>query len=378
MDSVSAYRRRAAAAFRLHLERKRSQRLQTTLASSTVVPTFYQRDVFPQLKAYLESATSKYASYKQNKDLRLATVDANGRTGKGLGTRSLGSCTVTLRKNSWLHADVRRDRFLRHLSYSRHRKIACRLDAPSPLSSTKPVYEGGVTTKCMIPTDILRTLSMRHKSVASLPRRFAFRSIFPPPRRTSIHVPARSLRTAGSVPVRLSGFLPPIPCEEHSTLCRLSLAAGQQVHRVRILKSVRLDSAEAVHKLYAGKPDEIYRRKMSRRYAVWRRKQRQIQLAESQKLAKAEHVMRDSRGVDQLMTHRHVDDCSFAPFLFDLESRAYAFSSRITEAPKLRNVMLQKYSALEAGEDATDSLKTARLAAEVNPLFHTRVMNRFT
>lgn len=376
MESVSAYRLHAAAAFRSHLERKRSQQLKTRSVPSTEELFSYKRVIFPQLQAYLDSASSRYAFFKQNKESRSKVLQTNCQTRKNPGARTLGSCTVTLRNNFWLHADVRRDCFLRHLAYTRHRKLANRLDVPLTLS-TNSLHPGSTVPKCLVPLDIIRTFASRHKCVANLPQRPAFRNLFPPPRLTSICVPAAPLRTTTSIPVRISGFLPPLPCEEHSMLCRLSLAAGRSSHRLAVSKCVKLDSAEAVHKRYAGKPDEIYRRKTSRRYAVWRRQQRQAQLAESQKVSKAEHAMRDSRGVDQLMTHRSVGDRSFAPFLFDLESRAYAFSSRISEAPKLRNAMLQKYSVPKASGNATDSLRTARLAAEVNPLFHTRVMNRF-
>lgn len=377
MESVSAYRLHAAAAFRSHLEdRKRSQQLKTRSAPSPGDPFCFKREIFPQLQAYLDSASSRYAIFKRGEESRSTTSQTNCQTRKNSGARTLGSCTVTLHNNFWLHADVRRDCFLRHLAYTRHRKLANRLDAPLTLP-INPLHVGSAVPQCLVPPDIIQMFASRHKCVANLEQRPAFRNVFPPPRLTLICVPARTLRATTSIPVRISGFLPPIPCEEHSMLCRLSLAAGRSSHRLAISKCVKIDSAEAVHKRYAGKPDEIYRRKTSRRYAVWRRQQRQIQLANSQKVAKAEHAMRDSRGLDQLMTHRPAGDRSFAPFLFDLESRAYAFSSRISEAPKLRNAMLQKYSVSHASGNATDSLRTARLAAEVNPLFHTRVMNRF-
>lgn len=382
MDYLSAYRCRAAAAFRLHVEQhKRSQRSDgnPTTSAKLVVP--YYRAMFPQLRAYLDSAASKYRQFKQDEQTQSATLHSDGRSRPSPRSRKLGSCTATLRKNARLHPDIRRDRFLTSLSYARHRKVAIRLDAQStPCLSTASFPPSSART-CLIPVDVTRAFAMRFKTVAGLSTRPAFRAVFPPPRLTSVSIPPRSLLTAAPIPLRLSGFLPPVPCEEHSALCRLSLASGESVLRSRSRPRFGcgvMDCAEAVRKLYAGKPDEIYRRKTSRQYAVWRRKQRQIQLADSRKLASAEHMMRDSRGVDQLMTHRPADDRSFAPFLFDLESRAYAFSSRISEAPKLRDAMLQKYSTLDVSRHPTDSLKAARLAAEVNPLFHTRVMNRFT
>lgn len=139
-----------------------------------------------------------------------------------------------------------------------------------------------------------------------------------------------------------------------------------------------LDTFEEVRKRYAGRPDELYRRKTARRFATWRRQRKQKEAETLRKASRAESEMKRRRGHDHLLTERKTGDSSFAPFLFELDSNTYAFSSRITEAPKLRKVMIEKYSTASGeGEGNLNGWEKAQQAAETNPLFHTRVMNRF-
>ncbi|CDF77443.1 unnamed protein product [Chondrus crispus] len=137
------------------------------------------------------------------------------------------------------------------------------------------------------------------------------------------------------------------------------------------------DTFEEVRKRYAGRPDELYRRKTARRFARWRRQKLEREAELSRTASRAESEMKRRRGYDHLLTDRRAGDSSFAPFLYELEGNAYAFSSKITEAPKLRKVMIDKYSARD-GATVTDGWERAQQVAEQNPLFHTRVMNRFT
>lgn len=141
---------------------------------------------------------------------------------------------------------------------------------------------------------------------------------------------------------------------------------------------VHVDCAEEVRRRYAGKPDERYRRRMGRRYASWRRVREEREREMERREMVAEMEMKRRRGYDQLLTGRVEGDASCVPFLYELRSCAYAFSSKISEAPKLRKVMVDKYSKLEGTrEKGVDGWEQARLVAENNPMFHTKVMNRF-
>ena len=87
--------------------------------------------------------------------------------------------------------------------------------------------------------------------------------------------------------------------------------------------------------------------------------------------------MKRRRGHDLLLSNRRTGDSSFAPFLFEANNQTFAYSSKISEAPKLRSVMLKKYSEVREDGEQKNQWEKAKEAANVNPMFHTRVMNRF-
>lgn len=373
--AIQAYRLSAATAFRAHQQYQQPNPHQTAPPKTQPLP--YKRSLTPELEQFLKVASLKYSHFKNSTDS--AVPAAKERIKKKFPPQPSGTCTIALRKNSFLYPNERRNRYLVYLAHTTHRVTAHRLG----LLSSSPIHSPSCTVtsstvSCGIPADISQTYALRYKAVGHFRSRPAFRSIFPPPCRAFVSICPRPLQgNAVRVPFRVLGFLPPLPSLEHSTRCCASLAVGDTSLRLRKAKVIKIDTPESVRLLYDGKPDEIYRRKTSRRYALWRRKQRNLQTKESHIVAMAQRAMRDSRGHDQLLAHRKTDDRSFAPFLFDHQSGAYAFSSRISDAPKLRNAMLQKYSELDIVEESASSLETARLAAEANPLFHTRVMNRF-
>lgn len=140
-----------------------------------------------------------------------------------------------------------------------------------------------------------------------------------------------------------------------------------------------VDCFAEVRKRYLGKPDELYRRRTARRYAVWRRNRDELRREMERKEMFAEKEMKRRRGSDRLHSDRAAGDASFVPFMYEPGSHAYAFSSKITEAPKLRKVMVERYSqgACVQGE-SINRWERAKLAAETNPMFHNKVMNRFS
>lgn len=168
----------------------------------------------------------------------------------------------------------------------------------------------------------------------------------------------------------------------HVARCRASIASGGnalQPGRKEYEGTLKVDTFEDVKRIYSGKPDELYRRKTARKFATWRRKHREAEKERVYQELQAENVMKKRRGYDQILTSRTSGDASFAPFLFDLNNQTYAFSSKITEAPKLRKIMVDKYSAETSSSDGhvLNNWQKAHQAAENNPLFHTKVMNRF-
>lgn len=141
----------------------------------------------------------------------------------------------------------------------------------------------------------------------------------------------------------------------------------------------KVDCAEEVMMRYGSMPDEIYRRKSARRYAVWKRLRREEEERHARYVRRAEAEMRKRRGHDLTLSSLDETEKCFKPFVFEQEENAYAFSSKISQAPKLRKTMLTKYSvpAPQAPVRELDSLQRAQLVAETKSLFHTRVMNRF-
>lgn len=127
--------------------------------------------------------------------------------------------------------------------------------------------------------------------------------------------------------------------------------------------------AAAAMERYAGRPDELYRRRMGRRFAAHRREQRS--LAE-----RAEREMRRRRGSDRTQSGRRAGDTSFVPFAFAQPDGAFFFSNSITQA---RQTMLAKYTAPmpQAVAAPLEGRDKAVQAAHEKALFHTRVHNRF-
>lgn len=130
----------------------------------------------------------------------------------------------------------------------------------------------------------------------------------------------------------------------------------------------------AVALRYAGRPDELYRRQSGRRFAAHRRACREAAVGRATKELKAEAEMARRRGGDRLRS------APGAPrYVFDGGDHAYVYGSRISQAPRLRESMLRKYSAPAPQPLAPvpDALQIAKQCAESRPMFHTRVMNRF-
>lgn len=131
-----------------------------------------------------------------------------------------------------------------------------------------------------------------------------------------------------------------------------------------------LDTAASVRAIYAGLPDELYRRRTGRRYGRWRRT-----VGATGPLEKAEAEMARRRGHDRLRTSSAPD----SPTTFEFDGGAeYAFSTRITAAPRLQAAMMAKYnSPAPRPLVQVDARARAVAFAEQRPMFHTRVMDRF-
>lgn len=130
--------------------------------------------------------------------------------------------------------------------------------------------------------------------------------------------------------------------------------------------------AAAAEERYAGRPDELYRRRMGKRFAAYRRERRT-------RAERAEAEMRRRRGGDRTKSERCAEDTSLVPFAFEQADGAFCFSRSITQAPRLRRTMLAKYGASrpQAVARPLDGMAKAKMAAEEKALFHTRVHNRF-
>ena len=136
--------------------------------------------------------------------------------------------------------------------------------------------------------------------------------------------------------------------------------------------TAELDDATTMVRRYRGMPDELYRRRHGRAFARWRRQQR-----EADAVARAEAEMARRRGSDRLHTQRSETDAR--PFAFDGGEHAYAYNTRITEAPRLRAQMVRKYAS-PAPQPLVPGLQGREKAlqfADSAPMFHTRVMDRF-
>lgn len=424
--AVSVYRTAAACAFAKFragkhglsdaAENNSATEQQSTIAftpKASAAHGAYERELFPALEQFLIQATAEYAAFKTSQvSLSSIAVKTTERVARALG--SSGPLVMSL------CADVRRHRWLVHLSETRHRHTMGMHYGVNNASTMKNRLLPPLP--CGIPHDVRQRYA---KLYAALKSMFGVKTTNGTPhhhrqnsRPVLVIARKRNQFVFFSRPLgngvaqqqqqhyqehmQIDQTLTPSCLLIHVSRCRASLASGAS----RLLsqaseRTVVRVTAEAVRRKYAGKPDEIYRRKNSKRYAAWKRRVQEMAKASQSRVQSAEHKMRSSRGFDQLLTQRSYGDTSFAPFLFDTESHAFAFSSKISEAPKLRKVMLDKYAssdkrnkkytletcatsstAMNASKGSpqhqvVDSLQKAHVAAQTNPLFHTRVMNRF-
>jgi len=136
----------------------------------------------------------------------------------------------------------------------------------------------------------------------------------------------------------------------------------------------------SVCELYGGSPDEVYRRKSSKKYAAYKRMVREREAEEASRLGRAEAHRRRvlQRQGDRLRTTEHSEQ-GFRTMRFCNENTAYAFSASITQNHKHRDSMIGKYlhSAQHEKAPEKDSFEIAEECARTKPMFHTRVMNRF-
>lgn len=418
--ALSAYRTAAACAFAKFRADKHVVVDATKDNTATEQPSSahlaYERILFPALEQFLIHATTKYAAFKKSQASQSSIiVKPTQRVARALG--SSGPLVMAL------CADVRRHRWLVYLSEARHRHT---MNMHYGVDNTTAMKSLSLLP-CGIPHDVRQRYAKLHAAFKSMfdnattngtphHHRQHSRPVLMTTRKRNQFV--FFSRPLGNVAAQqqqqtqqqhqrqqqehnvVDQTHPPSCLLIHVSRCRASLASGAS----RLLsqaseRTVVRVTAEAVRRKYAGKPDEIYRRKNSKRYAAWKRRVQDMAKASQSRVQSAEHKMRSSRGYDQLLTQRSYGDTSFAPFLFDTESHAFAFSSKISEAPKLRKVMLDKYTSsdernkkytLESCTTSTatngdacpqhqvvDSLQKAHVAAQTNPLFHTRVMNRF-
>ena len=155
-------------------------------------------------------------------------------------------------------------------------------------------------------------------------------------------------------------------------VARMAVAHANCAKNIVTRTTPKLDDAKSMIRRYAGMPDELYRRRHGRAFARWRRQQR-----EADTVARAEAEMARRRGLDRLQTQRAEMDAR--PFAFDGGEHAYAYNTRITEAPRLRAQMVRKYAA-PAPQPLVPQLQGREKAlkfADSAPMFHTRVMDRF-
>lgn len=331
--ALAAHRSVAARAFHIH---------RTTPVPP---PTPYVRSLFPGLSVYLEHAARRYIAFKAH------CISNPSPQSSPLVSRALGT-------GSPIHNPifkVRRERWLQWLGEKAHRARLPMFPTLSTLSHILPLI-------CGIPSDVRARYAKLHRAhltkMAVRPRP----CVLKPPRRL------------GNITHHDQNIIVHVALHEHVARCRASLANGHAMLTTGV--QMPLDTFDQVRARYAGTPDPLYRRKSSRKFAAHRRRRREMAAAAARRVTDAEAGMHARRGHDQVLSGRKAGDTSFAPFLYELDNGAYVYSSRITEAPKLRGKMIDKYST-PAKCVGVDSWQKAQVAAETNPLFHTRVMNRF-
>jgi len=141
------------------------------------------------------------------------------------------------------------------------------------------------------------------------------------------------------------------------------------------------EMSRCVEELYCGLPDEVYKRKQSKKFAVYRRQKLQSERIAADRVRLAECGLRKSRGKqnDHIGTNNAYGNNGFRPFLFNNEHTTFAYTSSITQNHKHRENMIRKYVELgSSAEQEQNALIAAQQLAREKPMFHTRVMNRFT
>lgn len=131
-----------------------------------------------------------------------------------------------------------------------------------------------------------------------------------------------------------------------------------------------------VRRRYTGKPDELYRRRTARRWAVWRRAVGAAAAAQGKVVACAEREMKRRRGADMLDSASG-GDVGFKAYGWDNKKNCYMFCDKITEKKGMREGMLRKYGEVSTVVEMSRREKAEEMA-QTKELFHTRVMNRFT
>lgn len=355
IDLLADYRTEAADRFATRKEKVSVSSKPTDTKDAADVQC-YKRQLFPGLENYLLNASEKFRRAKERPQ------HVRKRGGKPAQVLGHGNIVVALaaarRKKGWCCSRAE----------ELHR-VRARRDLKRVVN---------VVLACGIPKDVREEARERFLGVRlEQRRRRTVKESADPKRvgRLDAETEEYTQLCANGIRVDWCGFV------QHIERCRDGLDRGAVLlyPSGRKLQTSMTDTGEEVRKRYAGRPDELYRRKTARKFATWtrQRKQREQEILET--LSRAENEMKRRRGHDHLLSGRKAEDSSFLPFLFELDSSTYAFSSKITEAPKLRKVMLEKYSVVN--QESADDLNTwekAQHAAETNPLFHTRVMNRFT
>lgn len=346
-EALAAYRSKAA---KRHAELKRIKIAMSALSGTTTktLPSeSYRRRLFPALECYLRQAANAYRRIK----------------GRSPPPSSLGQKRFAFPLGrgelvTTLAADVRHAKWVLAKAVEQHRRRGVRH------------FCRDIVVASGIPLDIRQTALKRY-----LERNTRIQGALTIAEKVGCmdeELEAKRVECRG-IRCDSNGFA------QHVSRCQEGFRAGiSKLHAHGTTKKVNLDTFDEVKRRYAGRPDEVYRRKTARKFATFRRQRRQMEEEESKRTMSAETEMRRRRGHDYLLTSREVGDSSFAPFLYELDSKAYAYSSKITEAPKLRKVMMNKYLARNDAAGEPNAVEKARLAAESNRLFHTRVMNRFT
>lgn len=362
-DALALYRSCAANAFL----RFRSNKLLSTLkkpSKELSVTSPYVRQISPALREYLTSAAAKYAKFKDVPQLKVQSLKR---------PCVLGSAGKPVLR---LAADVRRNRWMISLLEARH------LVRSWQHKSHVYIETASIISSCKIPLDIRQKHASRYQATQIAKSTGNDMLMFCRTRPSTLAQQGKLKWTPDDDDNKIAPQpLQPPPSLHHSRRCQLSLAAGEHGLAKQMspgpTETKLCGSFEETRRRYAGKPDEMYRRKNSRKFASWRRRMQELRLATAKRAENAETNMRATRGYDQLQTQRSYGDRTLAPFLFQSDTHAYAYSSRISEAPKLRKVMIEKYSTLTTVGSAVDPYRKAVEAAENSPLFHTRVMNRF-